>query len=63
RPALPDDENWKNGSFEGLAARGGFSVDCRWKDGRVVGYAVHGRPGATVTVSVNGHDEEAAVIA
>ena len=62
-PALPDDENWKSGSFEGLAARGGFSVDCRWKDGQVVGYAVHGRPGATVTVSVNGHDEEAAVIA
>ncbi len=62
-PALPDDANWKNGSFEGLAARGGFSVDCRWEDGRVVSYAVHGKPGATVTVHVNGEDEEAAVIA
>ena len=62
-PALPNDENWKNGSFEGLAARGGFSVDCRWENGRVTEYAVRGKPGAVVTVSVNGREEEAAVIA
>ncbi|MBR5366741.1 MAG: glycoside hydrolase family 95 protein [Clostridia bacterium] len=62
-PALPHDANWKNGAFTGLAARGGFSVDCRWEDGQVVEYAIHGTPGAVVTVSVNGREEEAAVIA
>ena len=62
-PALPNDANWKNGAFEGLAERGGFSVDCRWEDGRVVEYAVHGTSGSVVTVSVNGREEEAAVIA
>jgi alpha-L-fucosidase 2 len=33
-PAIPAD--WaKAGSFRGLRARGGLTVDCGWKDGRV----------------------------
>ena len=32
-PALPD--NWRNGSFAGLCARGGFIVDCEWENRRI----------------------------
>lgn len=32
-PALPD--SWKNGSFRGLKARGGFVVDASWEEGEL----------------------------
>lgn len=37
-PALPD--AWQEGFFRGLRARGGFAVDCAWKDGRIVSLRV-----------------------
>lgn len=38
-PAVPAE--WaKTGSFEGLRARGGYRVDCEWRDGKVVSYDV-----------------------
>ena len=54
-PALPG--AWHTGSYRGLAARGGYTVDCEWKDGRVTAYAVHGT-GDAVTVRVNGELRE-----
>jgi len=50
-PALPAE--WHTGSFRGLAARGGYTVDCRWENGRVLDFTVHGN-GETVKVMVNG---------
>lgn len=32
-PALPD--AWKNGSFDGLKARGGYTVDVKWSGGKI----------------------------
>ncbi|MBR6771772.1 MAG: glycoside hydrolase family 95 protein [Clostridia bacterium] len=37
-PALPP--SWKNGSFRGFRARGGKTVSCVWKDGKVESYTV-----------------------
>ena len=43
-PALP--KAWaKEGSFRGLCARGGYVVDCTWKDGRPCSATVKPRPG------------------
>ena len=37
-PALPP--SWKNGSFRGFRARGGKTVSCTWKNGKVESYTV-----------------------
>jgi hypothetical protein len=38
-PPLPKDCA-REGSFAGLRARGGYRVDCAWKDGRVVSFRI-----------------------
>ena len=44
-PALPS--SWtKHGSFRGLCARGGWEVDCEWRDGKPVKVALRPGPGA-----------------
>ncbi|MER6158924.1 glycoside hydrolase N-terminal domain-containing protein [Streptomyces sp. NPDC001868] len=59
-PALPDD--WKaKGSFTGLRARGGYEVDCAWRDGEVTSYRIvadRARNRKHVTVRVNGVDKK-----
>lgn len=52
-PAIP--QNWQqSGSFKGLKARGGFAVDCTWKNGRVVRYHIYSSTPRKVQVQVNG---------
>ncbi len=50
-PALP--KAWAaQGSFRGLRARGGFSVDCAWEAGVVVSATVSGKPGTEAVVRI-----------
>ena len=51
-PALPD--KWKDGSFDGLIARGGFKVSAQWQDGRVVRCSVCGEAGKAFLLKING---------
>lgn len=52
-PAIPDE--WKaSGRVRGLKARGNFTVDFRWKDGRVTEYRINSPSPVRVTVKVNG---------
>mgnify|MGYP001048707570 FL=1 len=51
-PALP--KAWPNGRVKGLRARGGFTVDIEWKDGRAASYRIASPQPRAVTVRVNG---------
>lgn len=52
-PALP--EQWSNGSFKGLKARGGFEVDAEWHNGKVTEMTVSSPKGGATTIIVNGN--------
>jgi alpha-L-fucosidase 2 len=51
-PALP--HSWPTGSVTGLRARGGFTVDLAWKDGRVTHYRITSPEPREVKVRING---------
>lgn len=51
-PALP--KAWPNGKVTGLRARGGFTVDIEWKDGKVVAYRIASKDPRSAKVRVNG---------
>ena len=55
-PALP--AQWKDGSVEGLRARGGFELDMSWKDGRATRVAVRSAKGGSTKLLVNGSSRE-----
>jgi alpha-L-fucosidase 2 len=51
-PALP--QAWPHGSVRGLRARGGFTVDLEWRDGRVARYRLASAEPQPVRVRVHG---------
>ncbi len=52
-PAIPD--SWKaTGEVKGLRARGNFTVDFKWKDGKVTSYRVTSTTPRKVKIKVNG---------
>lgn len=51
-PSLPAE--WKNGSYSGLKARGGFEVAVQWKDGQIVDASVKSLQGNKFRVWYNG---------
>ena len=62
-PALPDNEDWKNGSFEGLSARGSITVDCEWRRGKVVKFTLKSTKDTEVTVFADGKEYSCRIIA
>lgn len=51
-PALPD--KWGNGTFCGLRARGGYTVDAQWENGRVVSVTIKSDSSPKAIVRING---------
>lgn len=51
-PALPG--QWNNGNVKGLCARGGFTVDMQWNDGKVNSYTLTARTSGKARVKANG---------
>ena len=47
-PALPD--AWSEGRVRGLRARGGYTVDIEWKDGKLVNAKIHSKYSGTLRV-------------
>ena len=56
-PALP--EEWESGSFDGLTARGGFTISAAWKNGEVETIRVISKVGGSLKMLVNGSFVEA----
>ncbi len=52
-PAIPAE--WASeGAFYGLKARGGFTVNCKWLNGKVTGYQIYSEKPEKIKIHING---------
>ena len=54
-PALP--KVWREGSFKGLRARGGFVVDAEWREGRLVRAEISSAGGGAARLKIGDREE------
>ncbi|MGV8096624.1 MAG: glycoside hydrolase family 95-like protein [Mangrovibacterium sp.] len=55
----PPPDLWKKqGKVNGLKARGNFTVDMEWKDGKIISYSISSPEAKKVKVKVNGELKE-----
>jgi alpha-L-fucosidase 2 len=54
-PALPDE--WKNGEFTGLSARGGYTVSAKWSAGEIYEVSVTAKNDSKVKLILGASDE------
>ena len=40
-PALPEEKAWQNGTVQGLAIKGDWTIDFEWQNGKIVGQKLH----------------------
>ena len=59
-PALP--EQWRGGNITGLRARGNFTVDISWADGKLVQAAIYAEDAGGVKVRYSGKDYDVNLI-
>ncbi len=56
-PAIP--LAWADeGSFSGLKARGNYTINCKWQNGKVISYQIYSKKVEKVKVRVNGEIKE-----
>jgi alpha-L-fucosidase 2 len=58
-PALA--ETWPTGSITGLRARGGYTVDMKWENGKLISAEISNPDGGTCNVRYNGHVQKIVV--
>lgn len=51
-PALPD--NWEDGQFDGVCARGGFELDMKWNNQSITEVEILSKAGKTCRIDVGG---------
>lgn len=62
-PALPSRPEYQSGHFYGLRARGGITVDAKWRDGQVISCTLRAERNTTVSLSANGSSRTVSLLA